>query len=55
MELSEEIDFVKQSVEEVKTVMERLEQRLNRAKDAFPDHQIVPAQCYDRSLNPPSG
>lgn len=55
MELSREIEFLKTCVKEMQLVLAQLQDRLEEAGRAWPDHQIAPAEWRDRSEIPPVG
>lgn len=56
MELSKEIEFLKTTVREMQIVLEQLQERLEQADKAWPDHQIVQtAEWRNRSEIPPAG
>lgn len=55
MNLDEEIEAIQLHIEALQKVLASLEDRLRRAKGAWPSHQILPAEWNDRSVTPPVG
>ena len=55
MDLDREIESMLQHIQALQSVLKSLEERVRRAKDAWPSHQILPAEWTDRSVTPPVG
>lgn len=55
MYLDDHIETIQQHIEALQKVLASLAQRLERAKDAWPSHQILPAEWHDRNVTPPTG
>jgi len=49
MDLDNEIEAIRQHAGALQKILASLEERIGRAKDAWPSHQILPAEWHDRS------
>ncbi len=55
MDLDDDIDAIQQHISALEQILQSLQLRLARAKNAWPSHQILPAEWNDRSVTPPAG
>jgi hypothetical protein len=55
MQIDNEIEVMNGHVKSLQAVLASLSEQLALAKDAWPAHQMLPAEWHDRSETPPRG